>query len=433
MQNGNGKIINIGLLGCGNVGTEFVRLLSQNRDMIYDKTGMNVDIKKILVKDKKKKRGVPESLVTNNPDEILDDKKIDLVVELIGGTDKAKEYVLRAIDAGKHIVTANKALIAAHGKTLISMANNHKRRISFEASVCAGIPIIRSLRESLASDRIDFICGIVNGTCNYILTQMGSYNLTFQEALKKAIENGFCEPDPALDITGKDSAQKLAILATLAFGSSIETSSIYTEGIDHMQQDDIRITSRLGFKIKHVAIAKRHQNGIELRVNPVLLDKKNILSNVDNEFNAVIVSGAATGDLIFTGKGAGPMPTSAAVLSDVIEIAKETGEGKRSNFNGVKWSNPDLIKIDDTENSFYLRIPIYDRPGAIGSITTILGENGVSISRADAELIPDKVNYGNVCLLTHRCVESRIKSAIKEIFNLQFLRGIPTLIRIGYH
>jgi homoserine dehydrogenase len=422
------KKIRIGLLGCGTVGGGLVELIRRNRAVVADRTGVELEVQRILIRDPKKERPVERSLLTTDAATILDAKDVDIVVELIGGIDPAKEYLSRAIEAGKNVVTANKALLAQSGAELFRRAADRRVRIGFEASVCGGIPILRAISAGLVGNRISALVGIVNGTCNYILTRMTEEKCAFSAALAQAQKLGFAEADPSLDIDGHDAAQKLQILAELAFGAELDRVSFPVEGIRLIEEEDIRSAAELGYVLKHIVVGKDLGDSLDLRAHPALLPDVHPLAHVRNEFNSVLLRGDAVDEMIFTGKGAGSLPTASAVLSDIIDISKN-GHGHAEAVWHIPESSNRPIALD-VESKYYLRFPIRDVPGVIGLIATALGNRGVSISHASARLIDGKPGCGNVKILAHNCRESALRKAIQEITRLPVLAGQPVVIRI---
>lgn len=420
-----GKPVNIGILGLGTVGTGLVELIKRNSRIIEEKSDVSLQVRRALVKEKSKTRPLEEKLVTTEADEIFKDPDIGIVVELMGGIEPARSYILKALDSGKSVVTANKAVLAAHGDELFSAAAQNKCQIGFEASVCGGIPIIRALTSGLIANRIDMLCGILNGTTNYILTKMTEEGLSYDMALKQAQELGLAEPDPSFDVKGIDTAHKLLILSELTFQTKALIDEIIVEGIDRLDQEDIRTAREFGFVVKLVAIGRRDGDKLDLRVHPALISTGHPLSSVRNEFNAVLVKGDAIGEMIFYGKGAGSLPTASAVLSDVVEIARNP------HSNGV-WNSGKSAKLSllEAESRYYLRFPIYDVAGVIGLITTALGNHHISITHAQATLVKDKGNHGNVKIVTHKASESAIRKALTEIGRLPVLNGKPIAVRI---
>ncbi|MBI4566145.1 MAG: homoserine dehydrogenase [Planctomycetes bacterium] len=414
----------IALLGCGTVGRGLVELIRKNRALIAERSGVDLTISKILVRDMGKDRGdVDRSLLTCRPEEVITNGS-DVVVELIGGIEPARTFIARAIGEGKNVVTANKAVLAHSGAELFRAAAARNVRIGFEASVGGGIPIVRALTCGLVGDRILEISGIVNGTCNYILTRMAEEKLSFAQALAAAQKEGFAEADPSLDIDGIDAAQKLEILAELAFGLQLDPGRVRVQGIRDIDLEDLQSAEALGYVVKHVAIAKDLGRELDLRVHPAFLPKNHPLAHVRHEFNAVRLKGDAVGEMIFHGKGAGGSPTASAVLSDIIDLVKgDTGP--------VHLPEPvEKPVAPDIESEYYLRFPILDVPGVIGLIATALGNRGVSISHASATLVRGAPDKGSVKILAHRCRESVLRKSVDEIARLPVLTGKPVVLRI---
>jgi homoserine dehydrogenase len=422
------KQVRIGLLGCGTVGSGLVELIKRNREVVAHRAGVEVVVRRVLVRDPRKERPVLASLLTTDPDAVVGAKDVDVVVELMGGIDPAKDYVLRALGARKHLVTANKALLARAGGELFRRAAEQRVRIGFEASVCGGIPIIRALSAGLVGNRIHALVGIVNGTCNYILTKMTEERCLFAKALVEAQRLGFAEADPSLDLDGHDAAQKLQLLAELAFDVILDHTKFPVEGIRHVEGEDIKTAKELGYVVKHLAIGKDLGDSLDLRVHPALLPNVHPLAHVRDEFNSVLLRGDAVDEMIFTGKGAGSLPTASAVLSDIIEIAR-SGDAE----HGEAWHLPTGKQkplAPDITCKYYLRFPIKDVPGVIGQITMALGNRGISISHASASLAEGKPGFGNVKIVAHDCKESALRKALEEVGKLPVLAGKPVVLRI---
>lgn len=399
-------------------------MIGRNRSLIAERSGVDLEISKILVRDLAKERnGVDRSLLTDRPEEAVANGA-DVVVEVIGGVEPARSLVLSAIDAGKHVVTANKALLAECGPELFRRAAERNVRIGFEASVGGGIPIVRALSSGLAGNRIERICGILNGTCNYILTRMGEEGLSFDKALAEAQARGFAEADPSLDIDGIDSAHKLQILAGLAFGRSLARDSVRVEGIRAIEEEDFEAAESLGFVVRHLAVGRDLGTSLDLRVHPALLPKDHPLAHVRNENNAVLLKGDAVGEMVFHGKGAGAAPTASAVLSDIIDLARHgTGPAYRT-------PNAEPAAAADPESERYFRFPVVDAPGVIGLIATALGNRGISISHASATLVRGKRDQGSVKIMAHGCRAGIARKAVDEIARLPVLTGRPVSIPI---
>ena len=418
------KTKTVSLLGCGTVGRGLVELIRRNRSLIAERSGVDLEISKILVRDLVKERaGVDRALLTDRPDEAVANGA-DVVVEVIGGVEPARTLVLEAIDAGKHVVTANKALLAECGPELFRRAAERNVRIGFEASVGGGIPIIRALSSGLAGNRIERICGILNGTCNYILTRMADDALSFEAALAEAQARGFAEADPALDIDGTDAGHKLQILAGLAFGRPLARGSVRVEGIRSIEREDLAAAESLGFVLRHVAVGRDLGTSLDLRVHPAFLSKDHPLAHVRHENNAVLLKGDAVGEMIFHGRGAGAAPTASAVLSDIIDLARNgTGPAPR-----IPDSEP--AASSDPESERYFRFPVVDAPGVIGLIATALGNRGISISHASAALVAGARDRGSVKILAHACPAGVARKAVDEIARLPVLTGRPVSIPI---
>jgi len=419
------KTCDIALLGCGTVGRSLVELVDRNRARIRARSGVDLVVSTILVRDLDKHRaGIDRRLLTDRPEKALGNGA-DVVVELVGGLEPARSFIAAAIAAGKHVVTANKALLAQFGIPLWRASAARDVRIGFEASVCGGIPIVRALASGLVGERIESIVGILNGTCNYVLTRMSEDGLSAAAAVREAQARGFAEADPSLDVDGVDAAQKLGILAELAFGLQLAPGQVATEGIRAIEAEDIRAAASLGYVIKHLAIARDlGEAGLDLRVHPALLPRSHILAGVLDESNAVLVKGEAVGEIVLHGKGAGGAPTASAVLSDIIEVVT----GARGPMR-LPQPIADRVAVD-IESEYYLRFPVVDVPGVIGAITTALGDRGISIAHASATLVPDRSEHGNVTILLHRCKASALRQSVDAIAHLPVLAGKPVVVRI---
>ena len=425
--------IRIGLLGLGQVGGGLVEILQAKRGWFMTQLGVDFEIRKIAVRNLAKKRPfkVAPHLLTNNPRLVVKDPAIDVVVELIGGTKEARVLVKEALKAGKHVVTANKALLAEHGDEIFKLAYQKKRWICFEASVAAGIPVMKALREGLVANKIQSIASIINGTSNYILSSMTENGTSFDEALKQAQKKGYAEADPTLDIDGTDAAHKLAILSRYAFNGSIEFDSIYREGIAGIKSEDIQFARHFGYRIKLLAIAKRSSAGLEARVQPALVPEKHILANVNGSFNAVQVCGDEVGEVLFYGRGAGSHPTASAVFSDLVDIAKGGIYGPIQNSLSMRGIDGGLKvrSIASTDSRYYLRFQVIDQPGVLAGIANILGKYKISISdviqqeRSAGKMVP-------LIMLTHETHEKSVRQAVQAIDRLKPIKGRSQVIRI---
>ena len=427
------KNINVGLIGFGTIGAGVVKLLSKNRKEIIRKTNININLKKIADLDIKTDRGIKinKNILTKNGKEIVNDPNIDIVIELIGGTKKSKEFILEALNNGKHIVTANKALLSQYSKEIFKCASKNNRLVGFEASVAGGIPIIKVIRESLAANKVMKIMGIINGTTNFILTQMEDKQLGFNEALSMAQKLGFAEADPTLDISGEDAAHKIQILASYAFNTDIPFKKIYFEGIKHIDLQDILYINELGYTIKLLAVVKQAKdNMIECRVHPTIIPQNVLLASVKNEYNAVLIEGDASGCQLFYGKGAGSLPTASAIVGDILDIAKSVREEKHTAH--VRFSAFDSIikikKFSEIESRYYLRFHSVDKPGVLSKIGKILGEHGISLTSVIQKETGQKIVP--IVMLTHLSKEDNIQKAVKKIRNMDIIKKPVKIIRI---
>jgi len=429
--------IRVGIAGCGTVGTGVVEILLKNKEKLKKKAGVDIEISKVAARDWSKKRffEVPEGLRTTDWREVV--RNSDIVVELIGGVGVAKELVETALREGKPVVTANKHLLAEYGRELSKLARENNTVILFEGAVGGGIPLIKVLKETLVSNEVEEIQGILNGTTNYILTRMEEENLPFEEALREAQERGYAEADPTFDVEGIDAAHKIAILASLAFGGFIDFSKVFVEGITHLDVLDLKLGRELGYRLKLLAIAKRLQNGkVEIRVHPTFIPLSNPLSNVDGVFNGVLFKSDYLGKLKLQGAGAGAYPTATAVVQDIVALAKQLSEcGKVFDLTPLGWNDGELPVSEDFYSRYYLRLDVEDKPGVLYRIAKILSEKGISIAgvlqqewvlkyiRNPSEAIP-------LIILTHKAYESKIRDALSEIEKLPFVKGKPILIRV---
>ena len=429
------KKIRVGIAGFGTVGSGVARIILKKADSIEARTGVRLELAKVVDLDTTSKRAVdlPAGMLTDDINALLDDESIDIAVELIGGTDFSRELVIKMFGKGKHVVTANKALLAKHGGELYAAARENNKCIAFEASCGGGIPIISAIRTGLSANNIRGLYGILNGTCNYILTSMTSDEVDFSDVLKDAQEKGYAEADPTLDINGGDTAHKLAILGTLAFGRQIELEDIHIEGIENIQLSDIKYGFEMGYVLKLLAIGEKSRNGkISLRVHPSFLSKDSPLGRVDGPFNAVSIFGDAVGHTMYYGRGAGMMPTASAVVADIIEVAI----GNSANLFNAHRVKPHedtetwLESMDNVVSRYYIRLLARDVPGTVARYARILGDNGISISGV---LQHEEHNVGTsvgVIVTTHPAEGSKINAALKTIKELDVIEGEPVCIRI---
>ena len=425
--------INVGIIGFGIVGSGTAKVLLMNKDILKERLGFELNLKRIADLDIKTDRGfkVPKGVLTTDVNQIFSDPEIDIVVELIGGIRPAKDFILKAIENGKHVVTANKALLATEGKDIFAAARKKGVEVGFEASVAGAIPIIKVMKEGLVANRIKAIYGIINGTSNYILTKMTDENVEFSEALKEAQALGYAEADPTFDIEGIDTAHKLTILATLSYGIPLSFSSVHIEGISKISAQDISFASELGYKVKLLAITKETGGEIELRVHPTMLPKDYLIAKVDGPFNAIYVEGDATGSTMYYGRGAGSVPTGSAIVSDIADIARDIqmdSIGRVPTIPAIS-SRTRIKKMDDITSRYYLRFSALDKPGVLSKIAGILGNHNISITsviqkgRMVGETVP-------LVVLTHEATGKDMRQAISEIDKLQVVTRKTVIIRV---
>jgi homoserine dehydrogenase len=427
--------IRIGLLGLGTVGAGVVKILDTHGAEMQERTDCRLTLAAIADPDLIREReGIDLARLHLVPDarQVLDDPSIQIVIELIGGLEPARTFILRALAAGKHVVTANKALLAHHGAELFEQARRHRVMLGFEAAVAGGIPLLRAVREGLPANRIASVFGIVNGTCNYILSKMTDEGLDFSVVLKEAQARGYAEADPALDIEGMDSAHKLQILAMLAFRTSLDLKDIYTEGITGVAHEDVVNAAELGYRIKLLAIAKASDGGLEARVHPTMIPAQSPLAAVSGVYNAVFISGDNVGNLMFYGRGAGQLPTASAVWSDALEIARRVAHGIPAlpvELPSVAKAPLPLRPMDEIRSAYYLRVMALDRPGVLAQVAGILGRHDISLvsvlqkARAEGEAVP-------VVMLTHDARERDMRAALAAIDRLPVVASRTTMIRV---
>lgn len=430
------KEINVGILGLGTVGTGIAKILMNNSALISSRLGAKLTLKKAadLYIDRDRGISFDEGVLTTDPFAVVDDPDIDIILEMIGGQTIAKDLILKAIANGKHIVTANKALLANQGGMLFRAAAEKGVTIAFEPSVGGCMPIIKTIRESLAGNRILSISGILNGTCNYILSKITSEGVSFESALAGAQAAGFAEADPTLDIEGHDTAHKLAILASIAFGMKISLKDVFVEGITRISAMDIAFARQSGYRIKLLAITKFAENAVEARVHPTMIPFSNPLSHVDGSLNAVIISGDAVGDMMLYGHGAGMMPTASAAVSDIIDIARNLINNAASfvpmqSFQVAHLRDIPFKPMDDISTCYYVRFSAKDQPGVLSKISGILGEHGISIK--SVHQTEQKLNGAvPIMMLTHIAKEAEVKKALAKISALDAIIDQPVVIRI---
>ncbi|MCE5182629.1 MAG: homoserine dehydrogenase [Betaproteobacteria bacterium] len=431
------KPINVGLLGLGTVGGGTLTVLRRNAKEITRRAGRDIVVKMAAVRDLEKARKIAgnDLEITTDAMAVVNNPDIDIVVELIGGCTLAKDLVLQAIANGKHVVTANKALLAVHGNEIFQAAQDKGVMVAFEAAVAGGIPIIKALREGLTANRIEWIAGIINGTTNFILTEMRDKGLAFDTVLAEAQRLGYAEADPTFDIEGVDAAHKLSIMAAIGFGIPMQFDKAYTEGISKLTKDDIVYAEQLGYRIKLLGIAKRTDKGIELRVHPTLIPAKRLIANVEGVMNAVLVKGDAVGATMFYGRGAGAEPTASAVVADLVDVTRMLTSDPEHRvphlaFQPDALSDAPILPIDEVRTSYYLRLKAFDKPGVLADVTRILADLGISIDAMIQKEPSEGEEQADVILLTHETVEKFINQAIAKIEALSSISGKVTRIRL---
>jgi homoserine dehydrogenase len=428
--------INVGLLGCGTVGTGVAKILIENKDIIRSRVGADLNLKYVADIEMQRDRGIrfDDGVFINDAYKVVDDPDIDIIVEMIGGEGVARDLILRAIDNGKQVATANKALLAVHGNAIFKAAMEQGVDLAFEASVGGCMPIIKSLRESLVGNHIKSIAGILNGTCNYILSRSTDDGSSFEAVLSEAQKKGFAEADPTLDIEGVDTAHKLAILTSLAYGMEINFKDIYIEGIANIAPMDIDFAGQFGYKIKLLAISKDVGNAVDARVHPTMIPFDNPLSSVGGALNAITIAGDAIGDMMLYGYGAGMMPTASAVVGDIVDLTRNilTGSSGRVPLLSYQMNNIrkiPVIPVDEITTHYYFRFSALDRPGVLSKISGILGDYEISIKSVHQKGRKTKGSVP-IVMLTHLAKEADVKKALSEIFNLDVVSDKPVLIRI---
>ncbi len=427
------KPVKVGICGLGTVGGGTFNVLKRNAEEIARRAG-----RKIIVEEVGARRTNPDcdtkgTQITEDIFEVAKNPEVDVVVELIGGYDIAKELVLTAIEHGKHVVTANKALIAVHGNEIFEAAQKKNVMVAFEASVAGGIPIIKAIREGLSANKINWLAGIINGTGNFIMTEMRDKGRDFDDVLQEAQELGYAEADPTFDVEGIDAAHKLTILASLAFGVPLQFEKAFTEGISKITREDVQYAEELGYRIKHLGISRRTEKGVELRVHPTLIPESALIANVNGVMNAVLVDGDAVGQTMYYGPGAGAEPTASSVVADIIDVVR-TLTADRDNrvphlaFQPSELSDAPILPVEETESAYYLRMNAQEKPGVLAKITSILGEQGINIEaiiqkETSEEQVP-------VIILTQSVLEQKVNDAIEQIEALDEINGNVTRIRV---
>jgi homoserine dehydrogenase len=421
--------IKVGLLGFGTVGRGTYAVLQRNQEEIRRRAGRGIEVAAVAVRDVKKAREAigPALPITSNPHDVVRHPDVDIVVELIGGCEPARTLVLEAIERGKHVVTANKALLALHGNEIFAAASRKGVMVAFEAAVAGGIPIIKALREGLTANRIEWIAGIINGTSNFILSEMRAKGLPFDAVLAQAQRLGYAEADPTFDIEGIDAAHKLTILAAIAFGVPINFAAAYTEGISKLAAEDIRYAEQLGYRVKLLGITKRTRDGVELRVHPTLVPAQRLLASVEGAMNAVLVKGDAVGVTLYYGKGAGAEPTASAVVADLVDVTRMHTADPENRvphlaFQAVHLADLPWLGIEDTVTSYYFRMRVADQPGVLADIARILADQRISIDALFQREPSEGERQTDIIMLTHEAVERDVNAAIARI------EALPTVL-----
>lgn len=431
------KPLKVGLLGFGVVGSGTYAVLTRNAEEISRRAGRQIVVSKVATRTPAKAVAVfgDKVPVSNDMQALVADPEVDIVVELIGGTTLARDLVLAAIDNGKHVVTANKALLALHGNEIFALASKRGVMVAFEAAVAGGIPIIKAIREGLTANRIQWLAGIINGTTNFILSEMRAHGLPYDTVLAQAQQLGYAEADPAGDVKGVDAAHKLTLMASLAFGIPIQFSKAHVEGITDLDQQDIVYAERLGYRIKLLGITRRREEGIELRVHPALVPEQRLIANVEGAMNAVVVNGDAVGDTLYYGPGAGSEATASAVVADLVDVTRlhTSDPGNRVPhlaFQPEALSDTPILKIEDVRTAYYLRLSVEDRSGVLADLTRILADHQISINSMMQE--PDGENRATIIFLTHQAREGDVNTAITTIEAMPFVHSSITRIRLEH-
>ncbi len=431
------KPVKIGLLGLGTVGSGTATVLERNAEEIARRAGRQIEVICASARDLTRSRNCNTDSIqlTTDPMEVVCHPEVEVVVELIGGTTLALELVLKAIEQGKHVVTANKALIALHGNEIFEKANDKGVMVAFEAAVAGGIPIIKALREGLTGNQIEWLAGIINGTGNFILTEMRDKGRAFEDVLKEAQELGYAEADPTFDVEGIDAAHKLAILASIAFGIPLQFEKVFTEGIGAIGKEDVVYAEELGYRIKHLGIARKTAKGIELRVHPTLIPEKRLIANVDGVMNAVLVNADAVGPTLYYGAGAGAEPTASAVVADIVDVVRMLTSDPENRvphlaFQANALSDTEILPIGDVVTAYYLRLCVEDKPGVLADITQLLADQQISIEALLQKEPAEGQSAVPVIILTQRVVEKELNRAIDAIEKLDTVKGSIRRIRL---
>ncbi|HKJ77151.1 MAG TPA: homoserine dehydrogenase [Gammaproteobacteria bacterium] len=431
--------VKVGLLGLGTVGGGTVDVLQRNAEEIARRAGRSIVVSHAAARDLDKPRicDTEGMELTINPEEVVDNPEVEIIVELVGGEGLAKDLILRAIANGKHVVTANKALIAKHGNEIFAAAQEKGVMVAFEAAVAGGIPIIKSIREGLAGNVIEWLAGIINGTGNFILTEMRDKGRDFADVLAEAQRLGYAEADPTFDVEGIDAAHKLTILASIAFGIPLQFAKVYTEGITHITPEDVTYAEELGYRIKHLGVARRTVHGIELRVHPTLIPERRLIANVDGVMNAVLVKGDAVGPTMYYGPGAGAEPTASAVVADLVDVVRAMTTDPENRvphlaFQPSALADTTVLGMEDVETAYYLRMQVVDKPGVLKELTGILADLEISIEAIIQKEPPPGETLVPIILLTRQVPERNMDRALERIDEMSAVFGEVSKIRVEY-
>ena len=429
--------VKVGVLGLGTVGSGTANILMRNADEIARRAGRGIQITIASMRDVKKSRACDTSKITLTEDSnvVVSDPDVEIVLELIGGVDEAKDLVLKAINNGKHVITANKALIALHGNEIFQHAQDKGVTVAFEAAVAGGIPIIKAIREGLSGNSIQWLAGIINGTGNFILTEMRDKGRDFDDVLKEAQQLGYAEADPTFDVEGIDAAHKLTILASIAFGVPLQFERVYTEGITEITREDVAYAAELGYRIKHLGVAKRTTKGLELRVHPTLIPHRRLLANVDGVMNAIVVKADALGPSLYYGAGAGAEPTGSAVVADLVDVVRALTSDPENRvphlaFQPGALSDISILTMDDVATAYYLRIHVQDRPGVLAEVTQIFADHQISIEAIIQKEPQSNISSVPIIILTHEVLEQNMNKAISEVEKLEAVTNKIMRIRL---
>lgn len=431
------KTVNIGICGLGTVGGGTFNVLTRNAELINSRSGSDIRIVQVGSRRTNPACDLSGVGVTDDIFEVAANPDVDVVVELVGGTSIAFELVLAAIENGKHVVTANKALIAQHGNEIFEAAHKKSVMVAFEAAVAGGIPIIKTLREGLGANRIEWLAGIINGTGNYILTAMEEQGRKFEDALEEAKALGYAEADPTFDVEGIDAAHKLVILASLAFGIPLQFDKVFTEGIGKLDLQDVAYARELGFRIKHLGIARQVGKGVEVRVHPTLIPANSLVAEVDGVMNAIMVKGDAVGPTMFYGAGAGDEPTASAVVADIIDVARALNCAPEARvpylaFNTAEFSDTPVLPIEDVETAYYLRMRALDRPGVLTQVASIMSDRGISIEAIIQKRPQSGQDHVPLIMLTNKAREGELMAAARDVEKLDAIDGDVIHLRVEY-